>query len=179
MRSPKKRANRCIAVLAERYHGGQLAEKVFCYVGAGWYFPGQTIRDLKDEMQRHLDAGYTMLKMKVGGLKLTEDMRRIEAVKAMMPAGSQLAVDANSKFDRGDALAYARALVPFKLRWFEEPCDPLDFALLAEIATAMTRHLRAEKICSRLKTCRTLSVSAGSAPTATMSSRWTHPKPTG
>jgi L-alanine-DL-glutamate epimerase-like enolase superfamily enzyme len=87
-------------------------------------------------MQRHLDAGYTMLKMKVGGLKLTEDMRRIEAVKAMMPAGSQLAVDANSKFDRGDALAYARALVPFKLRWFEEPCDPLDFALLAEIATA-------------------------------------------
>jgi D(-)-tartrate dehydratase len=123
-------------LLAERYNGGQLAEKVFCYVGAGWYFPGQTIRDLKDEMQRHLDAGYTMLKMKVGGLKLTEDMRRIEAVKAMMPAGSQLAVDANSKFDRGDALAYARALVPFKLRWFEEPCDPLDFALLAEIATA-------------------------------------------
>ena len=27
-----------------------------------------------------------------------------------------------------------RALAPFKLRWFEEPCDPLDFALLAEIA---------------------------------------------
>src|SRR5215208_1143590 len=64
-------------LLAERYNGGQLAEKVFCYVGAGWYFPGQTIRDLKDEMQRHLDAGYTMLKMKVGGLKLSEDMRRI------------------------------------------------------------------------------------------------------
>jgi L-alanine-DL-glutamate epimerase-like enolase superfamily enzyme len=123
-------------LLAERYNGGQLAEKVFCYVGAGWYFPGQTIRDLKEEMQRHLDAGYTMLKMKVGRLKLSEDMRRIEAVKAMLPGGSQLAVDANSKFDRGDALAYARALAPFKLRWFEEPCDPLDFALLAEIATA-------------------------------------------
>ena len=27
-----------------------------------------------------------------------------------------------------------RALAPFRLRWFEEPCDPLDFALLAEIA---------------------------------------------
>ncbi len=24
---------------------------------------------------------------------------------------------------------------PFGLRWFEEPCDPLDFALLAEIAS--------------------------------------------
>jgi L-alanine-DL-glutamate epimerase-like enolase superfamily enzyme len=52
-----------------------------------------------------------------------------------MPSGAQLAVDANSKFDRREALAYARALAPFKLRWFEEPCDPLDYALLAEIAT--------------------------------------------
>jgi L-alanine-DL-glutamate epimerase-like enolase superfamily enzyme len=43
-------------------------------------------------------------------------------------------VDANSKFGRDDALAYAKALAPFGLRWFEEPCDPLDFALLAEIA---------------------------------------------
>ncbi len=37
-------------------------------------------------------------------------------------------------FGRDDALAYARGLKPFALRWFEEPCDPLDFALLAEIA---------------------------------------------
>ena len=28
-----------------------------------------------------------------------------------------------------------KALAPFGLRWFEEPCDPLDFALLAEIAS--------------------------------------------
>ena len=47
----------------------------------------------------------------------------------------QLAVDANSKFGRDEALAYAKALAPFRLRWFEEPCDPLDFALLAEIAS--------------------------------------------
>ena len=30
---------------------------------------------------------------------------------------------------------YAKALLPFKLRWFEEPCDPLDYATLAEIAS--------------------------------------------
>jgi D(-)-tartrate dehydratase len=122
-------------VLAERYNGGKVAEKVFCYVGGGWYFPGQTVRDLQDEMRRHLDAGYTMVKMKVGGLALAEDVRRIEAVKAILPAHAQLAVDANSKFGREEALAYAKALAPFQLRWFEEPCDPLDFALLAEIAS--------------------------------------------
>jgi D(-)-tartrate dehydratase len=121
-------------LLAERYAGGRLATNVFCYVGGGWYFPGQTVQDLQDEMRRHLDAGYTMVKMKVGGLPLAEDMRRVEAVKAILPKGAQLAVDANSKFGRDEALAYAAALAPFELRWFEEPCDPLDFALLAEIA---------------------------------------------
>ncbi len=121
-------------VLAERYNGGKIADKVFCYVGAGWYAPGKTTQDLLDEMRRHLDAGYTMLKMKVGGLPLAEDLARVEAVKAILPQGGTLAVDANSKFFRDDALAYARGLRPFDLRWFEEPCDPLDYALLAEIA---------------------------------------------
>jgi D(-)-tartrate dehydratase len=121
-------------MLAERYNEGRIATKVFCYVGGGWYAPGQTVKDLQDEMRRHLDAGYTMVKMKVGGLPLAEDLHRVEAVKAILPANAQLAVDANCKFDRDQALAYARALAPFRLRWFEEPCDPLDFALLAEIA---------------------------------------------
>ncbi len=121
-------------LLAERYNGGHVATDMFCYVGGGWYWPGQTIADLVDEMRRHLDAGYTMLKMKVGGLPLAQDLRRVEAVKAILPSGGELAVDANSRFECDEALAYAKALAPFRLRWFEEPCDPLDFALLAEIA---------------------------------------------
>src|SRR6187431_2955397 len=68
-------------VLAERYNGGKMVGKVFCYVGGGWYAPGKTTRDLQDEMRRHLDSGYTMVKMKVGGMTLAEDMSRIEAVK--------------------------------------------------------------------------------------------------
>jgi L-alanine-DL-glutamate epimerase-like enolase superfamily enzyme len=121
-------------VLAERYNGGKLADKVFCYVGGGWYTPGETHQTVQDEMRRHLDAGYTMLKTKVGGLPLADDMRRVEAVKSILPAHAELAVDANCKFVRDEALAYAKALKAFKLRWFEEPCDPLDFALMAEIA---------------------------------------------
>ena len=122
-------------VLADRYSGGKLADKVFCYVGGGWYTPNETHKTVQDEMRRHMDAGYTMLKMKVGGLPLAEDMKRVEAVKSILPAGTQLAVDANCKFSRDEALAYARALAQFKLRWFEEPCDPLDYATLAEIGS--------------------------------------------
>jgi D(-)-tartrate dehydratase len=123
------------AVLAERYNGGKIADKVFCYVGGGWYAPGKTTQDLLDEMQGHLDTGYTMLKMKVGGMALADDLARVEAVKSILPKNGKLAVDANSKFGHDDALAYARGLKPFALRWFEEPCDPIDFALLAEIAS--------------------------------------------
>jgi len=121
-------------VLAARFNGGRVAERVFCYVGGGWYFPGQTIQDLQDEMRRHLDSGYTLVKMKVGGAPLAEDLRRLEAVLKVVGGGDHLAVDANCKFGRAEALAYAKALAPFSLRWFEEPCDPLDYALLAEIA---------------------------------------------
>src|SRR5215831_1752817 len=94
-------------VLAERYGGGgrrsvggRTADRVFCYVGGGWYAPGQTFKDVQDEMRRHLDAGYTMVKMKVGGLPLADDVRRVEAVLDVVPPGTQLAVDANSKFSR-------------------------------------------------------------------------------
>jgi L-alanine-DL-glutamate epimerase-like enolase superfamily enzyme len=53
-----------------------------------------------------------------------------------LPSHAQLAVDANSKFARAEAFAYADALAPLRLRWFEEPCDPSDDALLAEIGEA-------------------------------------------
>src|ERR1043166_8245977 len=131
------------ALLAARHNGGKVRDKCFVYVGGGWYAPGKGIPELCDEMQRHLEAGYTMVKMKVGGAPLDEDMRRIEAVKRILPEGAELAVDANSKFDRAEALAYAKAMTPFALRWFEEPCDPLDFAALAEISNAYPHSLSA------------------------------------
>src|SRR5215510_5153322 len=128
-------------LLAERFGGDPKKDKCFVYVGGGWYAPGKGIKELQDEMKRHLDAGYTMVKMKVGGAPLDEDMRRIEAVKSILPSHAELAVDANSKFDRAEALRYAKAMAPYRLRWFEEPCDPIDFATLAEISDAYPHAL--------------------------------------
>jgi L-alanine-DL-glutamate epimerase-like enolase superfamily enzyme len=123
-------------LLADRFGGDPRKDKCFVYVGGGWYAPGKGIAELCDEMKRHLDSGYTMVKMKVGGAPLAEDIKRIEAVKNILPSHAELAVDANSKFDLKEALAYANAMAPYRLRWFEEPCDPLDFATLAEISDA-------------------------------------------
>jgi L-alanine-DL-glutamate epimerase-like enolase superfamily enzyme len=121
-------------VLAERYSGGRVLDQVQCYVGGGWYRPGKGLTELKDEIKGRLDEGYTTMKIKVGGASITEDVQRVEAALRVLGASTNLAVDANAGFDRTRALAYAKALAPFKLRWFEEPTDPLDFGLLSEVA---------------------------------------------
>ncbi|OVZ58794.1 hypothetical protein CDO44_13915 [Pigmentiphaga sp. NML080357] len=122
------------AVLAERYGGGIARTHAPVYVGGGWYFPGQTLADLKAEMARYRDAGYGMVKMKVGGPSAAEDCKRIEAVLSVMGEGDALAVDASCAFGHEAALAYARAIAPYRLRWYEEPCDFLEYETYAELA---------------------------------------------
>src|SRR5258705_4728729 len=46
-------------MLAERYSGGKVPERVVCYVGGGWYFSRQTMKELQDGMRPHLDYRYT------------------------------------------------------------------------------------------------------------------------
>jgi D(-)-tartrate dehydratase len=123
------------ALLAEKYNNSNLINKVPCYVGGGWYAPGKGITQLQDEIRKRLNEGYTTMKIKVGGAPLEEDLKRIEASLKITGDGDRLAVDANGGFNRDRALSYARALTPYRLRWFEEPCDPLDYATLREITS--------------------------------------------
>jgi L-alanine-DL-glutamate epimerase-like enolase superfamily enzyme len=121
-------------VLAERYNAGKLQEKVQCYVGGGWYHAGKGLDHLQQEIRRRLGEGYTTMKIKVGGAPIPDDVARIEAALQVLGGdGRRLAVDANGAFQRERALAYASALEPFGLRCFEEPTDPLDFALLSDV----------------------------------------------
>lgn len=125
-------------VLAERYNDGKVLERVQCYVGGGWYHPGKGLKELQDEIRQRLFEGYTTMKIKVGGANIPDDMKRVEAALQVLDRGDRLAVDANGAFDRERALAYAWALESFGLRWFEEPTDPLDYALLAELTEHYT-----------------------------------------
>jgi L-alanine-DL-glutamate epimerase-like enolase superfamily enzyme len=45
-----------------------------------------------------------------------------------------LAVDANGRFDVETAIAYAKALAPYGLQWYEEAGDPLDYELQSKLA---------------------------------------------
>jgi L-alanine-DL-glutamate epimerase-like enolase superfamily enzyme len=109
-------------------------DKVFVYAAGGYYYPQQTPAALTEEIRSYLDLGYSVVKIKIGGATLEEDLRRIESVLAILKSPQQLAVDANGRFDLNTALGYARALRPYGLRWLEEAGDPLDFELQAALA---------------------------------------------
>ena len=114
-------------LLSERYNGGKHDDKVLVYSGGGYYYPGKEKQGLQDEMKACQAAGYRLLKMKIGGAPLAEDMKRIEWALAIAGSGDNLAVDANGRLSLADALAYAKAMEPYKICWFEEPVDPLDY----------------------------------------------------
>jgi len=122
-------------LLADRFRGGLFGGKVFVYAAGGYYYPDKDLSALQNEMQGYLDLGYSVVKMKIGGAPLSDDLRRIEAVLKILENSDQLAVDANGRFDLETAVAYAHALAPYGLRWYEEPGDPLDFQLQAMLAS--------------------------------------------
>lgn len=57
------------------------------------------------------------------------DLARVEAVIDVVGDAGRVAVDANGRFGRAEAIRWADALAGYGLRWFEEPGDPLDYAL--------------------------------------------------
>lgn len=120
--------------LADTEGDGTVDDSVFVYAAGGYYYPGKDNAALKEEMRRYRDMGYEVVKMKIGGAPLDEDVARIEAVLEVVGEGRYLAVDANGRFDLDTAIAYAEALAPYKLFWYEEAGDPLDYALQAELA---------------------------------------------
>lgn len=121
-------------LLGDRYRNGVVDSKVFVYAAGGYYYPGKDFEALRAEMSSYLDLGYSVVKMKIGGAPLSEDLSRIEAVLKILKTPDQLAVDANGRFDLDTAIAYAKALAPYGLRWYEEPGDPLDYELQSKLA---------------------------------------------
>lgn len=129
-------------LLAERFRQGQADETAWIYAAGGYYYPGKDVSALVEEMRRYLGMGYSVVKMKIGGAPgvpireaLPEDVKRIEAVLALLGGdGSRLCVDVNGRFGLHAALAYGAALAPYRLRWYEEPLDPLDYSNHAALA---------------------------------------------
>ena len=90
----------------------------------GWY---QYSDDkIADNAKRAVDAGFTAMKLKVGGLDLDHDVRRTHMIRDSVGKDVRIMLDANQAWSLPravDAMARLRTMNPF---WMEEPTQPDD-----------------------------------------------------
>ena len=72
-----------------------------------------------------VDAGYEQIKLKVGA-SLDDDVRRLRIAREACGPAIRIAVDANQRWDVGEAVRWIQALEPYQPWWVEEPTSPDD-----------------------------------------------------
>jgi L-alanine-DL-glutamate epimerase-like enolase superfamily enzyme len=109
------------------YYGVRDASpEIAVYASCGHFLAGTS---LETEVARVRDAGYSAVKIKLGGVDVSDDARRVETVSTQ---GIKIAVDVNGMLAPHIAERWFAALDAFGLAWIEEPAPPLDFELLAK-----------------------------------------------
>ena len=84
-----------------------------------------------------IDDGFRTIKIKVG-LNIEDDIRRCKLARQAIGPDASLAVDANQRWDVGEAIAWLEHFAPFNLAWVEEPTSPDDILGHATIRRAVS-----------------------------------------
>ncbi len=84
-----------------------------------------------------LAAGWTHFKIKVGG-DLADDIRRCSIIREADRPHRPLMMDANQRWDVGEAIDHMRELARFNPLWIEEPTSPDDVLGHAAIRRAVS-----------------------------------------
>jgi L-alanine-DL-glutamate epimerase-like enolase superfamily enzyme len=120
---------------------GAYASGGYYHVEEGYYrgLDGPWDRDVAREIKSNTAAGFSDHKIKVGGLSVADDARRVRAAIGALGEGGRLALDANNAYRTpAEALvairAFERAAGDTGLWWIEEPLSPDDPEGHAELA---------------------------------------------
>ncbi|HSX95900.1 MAG TPA: L-fuconate dehydratase [Streptomyces sp.] len=104
------------AVLLERGYPGYTTSP-------GWL--GYSDEKLTRLAKQAVADGFTQIKLKVGA-DLDDDIRRMRTARAAVGGGIRIAIDANQRWNIGEAVEWTRALAEFDPYWIEEPTSPDD-----------------------------------------------------
>lgn len=107
--------------------GGAFRTKVQPYATGFYRIKGQgEARRLGDEAVRHFEAGFSLMKVKLG-YGVDDDIACMKEVgRVIQGKPITLMVDTNHAYGRAEALRLGRALEEYDLRWYEEPVVPED-----------------------------------------------------
>ncbi len=103
-----------------RLLGGN-SRKMKGYITGGYYRPDKDIPRLIEEVEGYVRSGFKTVKIKVGGLSIEEDLKRLSALRERFGEGLGIAVDANNVYDFNQALRMGRGLEKLGILFFEEP----------------------------------------------------------
>jgi D-galactarolactone cycloisomerase len=112
--------------------GGAFRDSIPAYA-TGCYYRPEDITDyrsslaaLADEARGYIDAGFTILKIKVGLLSTEADAERVRVIRNAIGPAPALLVDSNHAYNAATAIRMGRHLEQMDVRWFEEPVPPED-----------------------------------------------------
>lgn len=119
--------------------GGATRHRVEPYATGFYRIKGQgEAARLAEEAIRHHEAGFRLMKVKLG-YGVIDDIACMEAIgKAIVGRNITLMIDTNHAYGRAEALQLGRALADYKLRWYEEPVVPEDLRGYAEMREKLT-----------------------------------------
>ena len=113
--------------------GGRVRSRVAVYATGLYYTEGEFPDRLLDEARGYVDAGFSGMKTKVGGLSLEDDVRRVAAIREAIGLEVKLMVDANHAYSASMASRMGRWLADLDVFWFEEPVNPRDIDGLLQV----------------------------------------------
>ena len=96
----------------------------------GWL--GYSDERLAELCTEAVQDGFSQVKLKVG-VRLEDDLRRCAIARSAVGDEVRIALDANQVWDVPEAIAWVRALAPYRPAWIEEPTSPDDILGTAEV----------------------------------------------
>ena len=92
-----------------------------------------TIEKLLNGASKSLDDGFRSIKMRLGREYLSEDIKRLDAMRTHLPDDIMLMADANEAWRIDQAVIAFKEIEKFNLVWLEEPIKPDDFVSYAHL----------------------------------------------
>ena len=83
---------------------------------------------LVDDVLQAREKGFGGAKIKIGRPHVSEDVKRLEAVRTAVGPGFEIMTDANQRFTVDEAIRRARCLTPIDIAWLEEPLTADDIS---------------------------------------------------
>ncbi len=114
---------------------GAYTDRMPVYSMCGWYYEDDgDLTHFKKSLDDAFAQGFEAVKIKVGRGSLDDDIKRIDAARAIAGKDRRIMVDANQKFNLNEAIRRGRVYQQMGCFWFEEPLAPQDHAGFAELA---------------------------------------------